>query len=95
MAAYSASFQRSIAQPEAFWREKAARMDWFHPPAEILSPADAGWQTWYRGGKLNSAYLALDHQISQGRGDQQALIYDSPVTQTRASFTFRQLSHDP
>ena len=46
---------------------------------------------WYKGGKLNTCYLALDHHIKNGRGEQVALIYDSPVTGIKKQFTYQAL----
>lgn len=81
----------SIEQPEVFWEKHASLIDWFEPPQEILSRNEEGLYQWYKGGILNTSYLALDYHILNGRGDQTALIYDSPVTNTQKSYTFRQL----
>ena len=62
------------------------------PPHEVLSRDERGYYRWFRGGTLNTAYLALDQHLEQGRGEQLALIYDSPVTQTTATLTYRQLA---
>jgi acyl-coenzyme A synthetase/AMP-(fatty) acid ligase len=88
---YQQLYDRSIEQREDFWREQAERIRWFRPPEQILSQDDDGFYHWYRGGRLNTAYLALDYQLEQGRGDQPALIYDSPVTGTQQVLTYREL----
>ena len=73
---------RSLQDREAFWREQAAKIHWFQPPSDILTQDEDGLYRWFRGGQLNTAYLALDYHVEHGRGDQPALIYDSPVTGT-------------
>ncbi|MEQ8790433.1 MAG: propionyl-CoA synthetase [Pirellulaceae bacterium] len=88
---YQQLYQRSIEQPEQFWREQAQQIRWFREPQQILSQDDDGFHHWFRDGRLNTAYLALDHHLEQGRGEQPALIYDSPVTGTQQSFTYREL----
>lgn len=88
---YQECFTRSLQEPEDFWREQATRIHWFQEPRRILSQDEEGLYRWFQGGKLNSAYLALDHQLEQGRGDQVALVYDSPVTQTKQAWSYREL----
>lgn len=90
---YQELYKRSIEHPEDFWREQASQIHWFREPEQILSQDEEGFFRWFPGGKLNTAYLALDWQIAQGRGDQPALIYDSPVTQTKRVYTYHEL-HD-
>jgi propionyl-CoA synthetase len=86
-------YARSLANPAEFWREAAQGIDWFTPAREILSePEHAGAvQRWFRGGQLNTCYNALDRHVAAGRGEQLALIYDSPVTQRVAHYTYREL----
>ncbi|WP_020683782.1 propionyl-CoA synthetase [Marinobacterium rhizophilum] len=88
---YQAEYARSIDNPQAFWGEKAAALHWFKAPQEILSRDENGVDRWFVDGELNTAYLALDVHIEQGRGEQAALIYDSPVTQSKKIFTYREL----
>jgi len=88
---YAAEYRRSIDDPVAFWREKAAQIDWFQFPTTILDRDPNGASRWFRGGKLNSCWLALDRHVERGRGEQIALIYDSPATGTVARYTFAQL----
>lgn len=88
---YRDEYQRSLEQPEAFWAEKAEQIDWFKPPANILSTDDNGVHRWFADGELNTAYLALDYHVDNGRGEQVALYYDSPVTATKAAITYADL----
>jgi acyl-coenzyme A synthetase/AMP-(fatty) acid ligase len=88
---YDKIFRRSIEDREGFWKEQAEAVNWFKAPEEILSKDEKGHYRWYKGGKLNTCYLALDHHVENGRADQLALIYDSPVTGKKQTFTYRQL----
>ncbi|MBL7783659.1 MAG: propionyl-CoA synthetase [Saprospiraceae bacterium] len=91
MGHYETLYQRSISDPEGFWAEQAQAIDWFQFPDTILSQDEHGLYRWYKGGMLNTCHLALDYHVANGRGDQTALIYDSPVTQTFQKFTYREL----
>lgn len=88
---YPEIYSYSISQPEKFWTEQAQKIAWTEFPQETLSKNEQGFYRWYKGGKLNTSYLALDYHVEQGRGDQKALIYDSPVTNTIESFTYQEL----
>lgn len=88
---YQQQFARSIEFPVEFWREQADRIHWFEKPRDIVSQDEQGFDRWFRGGQLNTAYLALDYHVERGRGDQAALIFDSPVTGLQESYTYREL----
>ncbi len=88
---YRQCYDRSIAEPSAFWAEQARRVAWYRAPQDVLQSLPDGSHRWFADGRLNSSYLALDRQIELGRGEQTALIYDSPVTQTQQRFTYREL----
>lgn len=91
MTSYQQEYRRSIEDPEGFWSEKAADLAWYKYPENILSRDDNGIDRWFADGELNTAYLALDYHVEQGRGDQAALIYDSPVTGSKATYSYREL----
>src|SRR5690242_12501878 len=88
---YRDEYARSLADPEAFWRDKAALIEWIEPPRTVLAPDARGVARWFPDGRLNTAWLCLDRHVERGRGEQAALIYDSPVTGTKARFTYREL----
>lgn len=88
---YNSTFERSLKDPEAFWAEEAARLDWYRQPDEILSKDENGFYRWFKGGMLNTAYLALDYHVENGRADQVAMYFDSPVTQSKKQYTYRQM----
>src|SRR6516225_4548895 len=88
---YRAVHRRSLDDPEGFWAEQAAAIDWSRPWDKVLDAARAPFYRWFAGAELNSCYNALDRHVQRGRGEQAALIYDSPVTSRKKSFTYREL----
>jgi propionyl-CoA synthetase len=88
---YDEVYRRSLAEPEAFWAEAAAAIDWVTPWEVVLDASAAPFNRWFTGGELNTCHNALDRHVAGGRADQPALVYDSPVTGTVASFTYREL----
>ena len=91
MGRFDEVYRRSLAEPEEFWAEAAARIDWVKPWERVLDDSGAPFYRWFTGGRLNTCYNALDRHVERGRADQLALIYDSPVTDTVESFTYREL----
>ncbi|TCO75144.1 propionyl-CoA synthetase [Chromatocurvus halotolerans] len=88
---YLSEYTESIEHPETFWAEKADDLPWYRPPQTILSRDENGIDRWFADGEMNTAYMALDYHIEQGRGDQAAVIYDSPVTETRLTLSYSEL----
>ncbi|MEM1323102.1 MAG: acetate--CoA ligase [Bacteroidota bacterium] len=88
---YQHAFQQSIQQQEQFWKEQAQKIDWLTFPSTILSKDEEDLFRWYEDGQLNTCYLALDYHVNNGRGEQLALIYDSPVTNQKKTYTYNQL----
>jgi propionyl-CoA synthetase len=91
---YNAEFTRSISRPGDFWREKAADIEWIKFPHTIWQAKDNGHGDWFTDGELNTSDIALDANLRAGRGEQTALIYDSPVTNTQQSYTYNQLTDE-
>jgi len=88
---YQKEYRESIENPEAFWSRQAELIRWYEKPKSILSQDEKGFYHWFKGGKLNTSYLALDFHVENGRAEQAALIYDSPVTESVRSYTYREL----
>ena len=84
-------YRHSLEQPEEFWAQAAAEIDWVQPWERVLDDSRAPFYRWFAGGRLNTCYNALDRHVERGRADQLALIYDSPVTSTVRTFTYREL----
>ena len=88
---YAAAFESAVSNPQGFWTEAAERVAWIKPPVTTLKTRGDGLADWYEGGTLNTCHLALDLHIEQGRGDQIALIYDSPASGEIQQWTFAEL----
>ncbi|MBF0264728.1 MAG: propionyl-CoA synthetase [Gammaproteobacteria bacterium] len=88
---YQAEYDHSMQNPEEFWKEKAQDVSWFKFPDKILSQDENGIHHWFADGEMNTCYMALDYHVENGRGDQAALIYDSPVTDTKKTYTYKEL----
>src|SRR6476469_462901 len=85
---YHEAYAQWQRDPEAFWAEAARAIDWVEPPKTTFDK-DAGiYGRWFAGGVCNTAYNCLDRHVANGRNDQVALIYDSPVTNTVKTFTY-------
>ena len=91
MGRYAEAFQQSIADPDTFWGAAASGIDWYRRPTVVLDKSNPPFYRWFADGTLNTCFNALDRHVRDGRGDQAALIYDSPVTGTSRTLTYRQL----
>src|ERR671933_1947311 len=90
-ALFDETYTRSLEEREAFWADAAAAIDWDEPWERVLDDSRAPFYRWFAGGGVNTCHNALDRHVERGRGDQAALIYDSPVTDTVATFTYAKL----
>jgi propionyl-CoA synthetase len=88
---YQSAFDRSIQSPNEFWGEAAENIVWGKRWDKVLDDSNPPFYRWFTGGQLNTCYNALDYHVENGRGDQAALIYDSPVTDTIKSYTYAAL----
>ena len=88
---YDAAFEQSINDPDGFWGKAAEDCHWYKRWDKVLDDSNKPFYRWFTGGQINTCYNALDYHIDQGRGDQLALIYDSPVTDTIKKYTYTQL----
>jgi len=91
MGSYDEIFRKSIEEPVAFWKEAAEDIDWHKKCDRILDDSHPPFYRWFPDGEINTCFNALDRHVRDGRGDQNALIYDSPVTGTVTSITYRQM----
>jgi propionyl-CoA synthetase len=80
--------------PEAFWAEAAEAVHWYRRWDAVLDRSREPFYRWFPGGEVNSCYNALDRHVENGRAEQVALIYDSPVTSTVRAFTYRELQDE-
>lgn len=91
MTNYASSHRQSVAEPEAFWATQAEALHWDQRWQRVLETDAEGRSRWFVGGRLNTCYNALDRHVENGRAEQAALIYDSPVTGTVQSYSYREL----
>jgi propionyl-CoA synthetase len=88
---YEELHTRSLSDPEGFWGDAASEIDWIKPWDTVLDSSNPPFYRWFKGGVLNTAYNAVDRHVEAGRGDQAAIIYDSPVTKTVQTITYSEL----
>jgi propionyl-CoA synthetase len=88
---YERVYRRSLNDPEGFWAEAAEDIHWYRRWDRVLDDDNKPFYRWFVGGELNTCYNALDFHVDNGRADQKALIYDSPVAGTVKSWTYREL----
>jgi propionyl-CoA synthetase len=94
MGAYATAYERSITDPTRFWGLAARDLRWLTPPDRVLDDGAPPFYRWFTGGELNTCDNALDRHIDEGRGDQAALIYDSPVTGTKRVYSYLELREE-
>jgi propionyl-CoA synthetase len=88
---YHEVYARACRDPEGFWGEAAAQIDWYEPAKKIFDPSVGVYGRWFVGASCNTCFNALDRHVLRGRGKQAALIYDSPMSAARTTFTYEQL----
>jgi propionyl-CoA synthetase len=88
---YADSYRRSLEDPENFWAEAAAEIDWDRSWDRVLDDSNVPFYRWFSGGLLNTCYNALDRHVDGGRGAQPALIYDSAMTGTVERISYSEL----
>lgn len=91
---YSEFYKSSIQNPEEFWLNETKKIDWFTFPQAILSKNENDYPIWFQDGELNLCHLSIDKHINDGYGDQTAIIYDSPVTQTVKKYSFNEIKSE-
>jgi len=91
MPGYEEAYRRSLEDPEGFWGEVARDVRWNRRWTQVLDRSSAPLYRWFRGGELNTCFNALDLHVEEGRGDQPALVWDSPLAGEIARFTYREL----
>jgi propionyl-CoA synthetase len=91
MGRYADAYQHSIDDPDGYWAEQAGLIDWTRQPRTILDTSNAPLYRWFPDGELNTCFNALDRHVVRGRAEQVALIYDSPITGIKSTYTYAQL----
>jgi len=88
---YERTLRRAGADPEGFWAEAAEQISWVRRWDSVLDDSNPPFHRWFAGAQVNTCYNAVDRHVEAGRGQQPALIYDSPVTGTTATLTYADL----
>ncbi|WP_071797790.1 propionyl-CoA synthetase [Natronohydrobacter thiooxidans] len=89
--AYADLHERSITDPNGFWMEQAQAIDWITPPSKALFDETAPLYEWFSDAQVNTCWNALDRHVEAGRGDQVAVIHDSPVTGSITKLTYAEM----
>jgi propionyl-CoA synthetase len=89
---YRDAYRRSLTDPAGFWADAAREIHWDRRWERVLDDSGAPLYRWFAGGRLNTCYNALDRHVEAGRGEQAALVYDSPVTGTVRRYSYRALT---
>jgi len=85
---------RSLADPEGFWGEAAREIDWIEPAKKIFDPSMGLYGRWFAGAMVNTCYNALDRHVAGGRGNQLALIHDSPLAGSITRLSYAEMLHE-
>lgn len=88
---YRELFTASIDNPTGFWGDVARAVTWTRVPQRVLDDTNPPFYRWFPDGELNTCANALDRHVTGGRAEQPALIYDSPVTGTQRTYSYREL----
>jgi propionyl-CoA synthetase len=88
---YQETFNRSLSNPDEFWSEAADKVKWIKKFDKVVHCERKPFYRWFKGGKINTCYNALDRHIEEGNGDRTALIFDSAMTNTKKKFSYKEL----
>ncbi|SOC37265.1 propionyl-CoA synthetase [Rhizobium subbaraonis] len=88
---YAKTYAGWKADPEGFWSDAAGAIDWFKTPTRTFDGEDGVYGRWFPDGETNTCFNCIDRHVAAGRGEQAALIYDSPVTGQKRSYTYREV----
>ncbi|WP_197945336.1 propionyl-CoA synthetase [Oricola thermophila] len=91
---YHAVYSEWKTDPEGFWAEQARGIDWFRPWDRVFDPAAGVYGRWFAGAECNTCHNSVDRHVANGRGDQPAIIYDSPITGKKRTITYAELKRE-
>ena len=91
MEKYSEIYQLAQSDREDFWLDASKAIDWVTPPTKALDFSNPPFSSWFPDGELNTCHNAVDRHVDAGRGDQKAIIYDSPITDSASTMSFSEL----
>ena len=88
---YADVYRRSIEDPDGFWLEQAKAIDWDKAPERALFSERAPIHEWFKDAEVNTCWNAVDRHVAGGRGNQTAIIYDSPISHSKQEITYAEL----
>lgn len=91
---YKQHYNEFKQNPAAFWLSQSKRLPWYQAPETAYTQDENDLYHWFADGQLNSCFLAVDQHVIAGHGDETALIYDSPVTNTARSYSYFELQQE-
>ncbi len=91
MSGYRQTYEDWLADPQAFWANAAREISWTKVPERIFDPEAGVYGRWFPDARVNACYNAIDRHVESGRGGQAAIFYDSPVTGTKRTISYREL----
>ena len=91
MSNYEKVFKESLTNPESFWSKAAEDVKWIKKFDKVVHTDGPPFYKWFKGGKINTCYNALDRHVDEGNGDRTALIYDSAMTNTKKKYSYKEL----
>jgi len=92
--AYQQAYEASLNDPQAFWAEAAKDISWYKTWDKVLDDSRKPFYRWFSGAEVNTCYNAVDRHVEGGRGAQAAIIYDSPVANTKRTITYAELQDE-
>ena len=93
MGNYKKIYDNWQKDPKTFWKEQSENIDWEKNPVKVLDDDNKPFYKWYSDGSLNTCFNAIDRHVINGRGEQDAILYDSPVTNTKKKITYSELKY--
>lgn len=88
---YNKAYEEASKNPDKFWGDAAKNIHWVKQPTKVLDSSKAPFYKWFSDGEMNTCYNAVDYHVENGRANQAAIIYDSPVTNTVIKYTYKEL----
>ena len=91
---YNSVFSQSIQNKEDFWSKAAEDVRWIKKPTQILDASNPPFYKWFKGGKINTCFNALDRHVEEGNGDRTAIIFDSAMTGVKKKYSYQELTKE-
>jgi len=91
---YNSVFSQSIQNKEDFWSKAAEDVRWIKKPTQVLDATNPPFYKWFKGGKINTCFNALDRHVEEGNGDRTAIIFDSAMTGVKKKYSYQELTKE-